>query len=149
MLTMVCLLPESFEKHQALDTAQKNLYAEPGRYSAASCPGEEHDIRLPRRRNEVSSSAAYSSARCAFCGRDMRYNFSKCSACSAACFRCHRKGHFARACNEPAERLDATSTSAAVFYPSLCTVKQAPECLPTAVIDSYVCEKHMSTLIHW
>ena len=50
-------------------------------------------------------------------------------------------------CEEPMERLNATSTSASEFHPSLCVVQQAPECLSALVTNSFVCGKHVSALI--
>jgi len=98
--------------------------------------------------DNYSTSAAYTytSTRCAFSGRDKKYKYAKCSACSAVCFRCHRKGHFPRACKEPPGTQDASSTSASAFYPSLCAMQQALECLWAAVTDTMSVES-MSTLI--
>jgi len=143
----ILAIDDAFEKARALDTAKKNseVYAKPGRYYSATRPLEELDVRAPRKLNNDTTFAAYTSARCAFCGRDKKHNIAKCSARSV-CFRCHRKGILQGRVKNQQKGWMPHPPRLRYFilrYPQCSKLRR----VPVAVSDSYVCRKHMSTLV--
>ena len=94
---------------------------------------------------EAELTAAVASApdkRCFFCGKFPCHPRKACSARNAVCYKCEKRGHFAKCCRSTsADKISAFST------PKLCVIQPAPPCLSYATITSFINGRKLSTLI--
>ena len=97
-------------------------------------------------RDDGQRVASISNKRCFFCGSKPLHTRENCPARNVYCYKCQKKGHFAKCCKS---KRGTEWVSATMSAPDkqLCVVKQAPLCLSYATIKSYVNGQELSTVI--
>ena len=117
-------LATMFDHTRALDSAQKSyeLHSAPSGSSFSATASEPKSAVEDS--PDCSSVSASACSKCLFCGYS-KHPCSRCPAREATCYKCQKKGHFAKVCHSSPASSVSGATSASVSRPTLVSVTSA------------------------
>ncbi|XP_041366947.1 uncharacterized protein LOC121381668 [Gigantopelta aegis] len=144
-------LQTAYDQAKSLDLAQTNseAYTLSSGNSAATITTpppnsiNNEDQHTSEETEHYAHAATYK--RCYFCGGSV-HNRRMCPAREALCNKCNKKGHFAKVCKSKGNP-SHTSTTAALFSPTICAMNAYPSSLSHAVINVHINGCSLSALV--